>query len=59
MCIGLYAVKKSFTHSQAYKELFQAGAIEFLSNNYNAEHMLSIDDVLNDFDTLVNRKMNK
>ncbi|MBQ5989320.1 MAG: DUF3791 domain-containing protein [Oscillospiraceae bacterium] len=47
-CIIEFSRKYDITIKQAFDYLFQYKAIEFLKENYDIEHTLSLDDALDD-----------
>ncbi len=55
MCISEFAQKYSMQTKQAYLYLKQHGGISFLKDCYDAEHLLSIDDAIDDL-ALICRK---
>ena len=48
MCISAFAVSKSLSQKDAYNYLEEYKGIDFLEEFYDAEHCLSIDDVVDD-----------
>ncbi|GHT81249.1 hypothetical protein FACS1894125_1620 [Actinomycetota bacterium] len=55
MCIGWYAVSKSLGYSDSFRLLSKTGALNFLISNYEAEHLLGPDDVIEDLQVFVDR----
>ena len=47
-CVSEFAQKHNLTLKEAFQFLFQYKAIAFLKENYDIEHTLSFDDVLDD-----------
>lgn len=47
-CVNEFARSKSLTSREAYLYLFNFKGIEFIKNNYEIEHTLSFDDVIED-----------
>lgn len=47
-CVDEFAHKHNLEVKEAFQFLFQYKAIEFLKENYDIEHTLSLDDTLND-----------
>jgi hypothetical protein len=58
-CVGAFASKFSLTNTQAYAYLRRFGGIDFLIDYYAAEHTLSIDDAVNDLQTICSREGGK
>lgn len=58
-CVGAFASKFGLTNSQAYSYLRRFGGIDFLIDYYAAEHTLSIDDAVNDLQTICSREGGK
>lgn len=55
MCISEFALKYSMRTKQAYLYLKKHGGISFLKDCYDAEHLLSIEDAIDDL-ALICRK---
>lgn len=47
-CIGAFAEKFSLSNAFSYNYLKRYGGIDFLSDCYDIEHTLSIDDAIED-----------
>jgi hypothetical protein len=47
-CIAEFARRKSISIKAAFKYLYQLGGIKFLDKYYEAEHLLSFDDTVDD-----------
>lgn len=47
-CVSEFARKHGLNAKEAFRFLFQYRAIEFLKENYDIEHTLSLDDALDD-----------
>ena len=54
-CIGAFATTYNLLNSKAYLYLKQYGGIDFLFKFYDAEHLLSIDDAVNDIAVICQR----
>lgn len=48
VCVSEFANKHNLSVKKAFQFLFEYKAIEFLKENYDIEHTLSLDDVLSD-----------
>lgn len=48
VCINEFAHRHNLKIKEAFQYLFQYKAIEFLKENYDIEHTLSLEDVLDD-----------
>lgn len=48
VCVNEFARKHNLKMKEAFQFLFQHKAIEFLKENYDIEHTLSLDDALDD-----------
>ena len=48
VCIYEFAASKNLTEQQAYRYLYANKGIEFLAENYDIEHTLSLQDAVND-----------
>jgi len=55
MCISEFAYRYSLSYKNAYLYLKKHGGISFLKDCYEAEHLLSIEDAIDDL-TLLCRK---
>ena len=55
MCIGAFSARYSLGLQEGYLYLKQFGGIAFLKDCYEAEHLLSIDDAVDDLTTLCKR----
>ncbi|MDR0949668.1 MAG: DUF3791 domain-containing protein [Lachnospiraceae bacterium] len=55
MCVSEFAIKFKTEEKQAYNYLSQYGGIAFLTEHYEVEHTLSLDDAVEDM-ALVSRK---
>jgi len=51
-CVNEYAKYKAIDIITAFQYLFKHGGIEFLKEHYEAEHLLSLDDTVEDLDYL-------
>ncbi len=47
-CVSEFAVRHSLELKEAFRFLFEYKAIEFLKENYDIEHTLSLEDALDD-----------
>lgn len=47
-CVSEFARKHGLNEKDAFRFLFQYKAIEFLKENYDIEHTLSLDEVIDD-----------
>ena len=48
VCVSEFAHEHNLTVKEAFQFLFEYKAIEFLKENYDVEHTLSLDDALSD-----------
>lgn len=48
VCVNEFANKHNLTVKEAFQFLFKHKAIEFLKENYDIEHTLSLEDTLSD-----------
>ena len=48
VCINEFALSKNLTKQEAFRYLYANKGIEFLTENYDIEHTLSIQDAVND-----------
>ena len=55
MCIGAFSAHHSLHLKDGYCYLKQYGGISFLKDCYEAEHLLSIEDAVNDLTILCKR----
>jgi hypothetical protein len=55
MCISEFAERIKISDKQAYNYLSHYGGISFIRENYEIEHTLGLDDVIDDI-TLICRK---
>ena len=53
--IGAFAQRFSLTNAKAYKYLRQFKGLDFLTNHYEIEHTLSVDDAVEDITIVCNR----
>ena len=53
VCVSEFAHEHNLTVKEAFQFLFEYKAIEFLKENYDVEHTLSLEDALSDM--LVNQ----
>lgn len=58
-CVSEFAKKNKISVKAAFSYLFQYKGIEFLKENYDVEHTLSYDTVLEDLETLCRRNGGK
>ena len=54
-CVSEFAHKYNLSAREAFQYLFQFKGIEFIKENYEAEHTLSFDTVLEDLGVLCRR----
>ena len=54
-CMNEYARHNSMYVKSAFQYLLQHGGIDFLKEHYEAEHLLSIDDTVEDLSHLCRR----
>ena len=52
MCISAFAASKSLSQKEAFNYLEKHKGIDFLDECYDAEHLLSIDDTVDDLTTV-------
>lgn len=52
ICINEFAKKNKITSQEAYSYLKQYKGIEFLKENYEAEHTISLDDAIEDLEQI-------
>ena len=52
ICINDFAERFSITPKTAYQFLVKFGGIDFLLQHYNIEHTLSLDEALDDLETI-------
>lgn len=55
VCVSEFARRHNLKMKEAFRFLFQYKAIEFLKENYDIEHTLSLDDALDDMLTICER----
>ena len=55
LCIDMFAKEKNMSIKNAYIYLDKYKGIEFLKDYYEAEHLLSPDEVLEDLTVICNR----
>ena len=55
VCVSEFAKEHNLSVKKAFQFLFEYKAIEFLKENYDIEHTLSLDDVLSDMLTICKR----
>ncbi len=55
ICIHEYAAYKSITPDEAFLYLYENKGIDFLSEHYEAEHTLSLEDAIEDLDIICRR----
>lgn len=48
VCVNEFAHEHNLTAKEAFQFLFEHKAIEFLKENYDIEHTLSLEDALSD-----------
>ncbi len=51
-CVGAYAEKFNLSNAEAYAYLDKFGAVNFLIDCYAAEHTLSIDNAVDDMQSI-------
>ncbi len=54
-CVNEFARKHNISVQEAFQYLFQFKGIEFIKENYEAEHTLSFDTVIEDIGILCRR----
>jgi len=59
MCVNEFAKKYGFALPEGFDFLFQFGGIQFLKENYEVEHLLALDDVLEDLATICRKNGGK
>lgn len=47
-CVSEFAARHNITQKEAFQFLYKYGAIAFLKEDYEIEHTLSYDDVMDD-----------
>ena len=52
VCVNEFARKHNLSAKEAFRYLFQFKGIEFIKENYESEHTLSFDTILEDMDIL-------
>lgn len=55
VCVNEFAKEHHLSVKEAFQYLFQFKGIEFIKENYEAEHTLSFDTVLEDLEILCRR----
>lgn len=55
VCVNEFARKHNLSVKEAFQYLFQFKAIEFIKENYESEHTLPFDTILEDVDVLCRR----
>ena len=55
MCIGAFSARHALRLQESYLYLKEFGGIAFLKDCYEAEHLLSIDDAVDDLTVLCKR----
>jgi hypothetical protein len=50
VCVNEFATQKELSPKAAFRYLFTFGGIEFLKEHYEAEHLLSLDDTIEDLE---------
>lgn len=55
VCVNEFARKHNLSAKEAFQYLFQFKGIEFIKENYESEHTLSFDTILEDVDVLCQR----
>lgn len=58
-CVNEFAWKYHISAKEAFQYLFQFKAIEFLKENYEAEHILSLENVIEDMALLFRQYENE
>lgn len=56
MCIGAFSATHSLHPQEGYQYLKRYGGISFLKDCYDAEHLLSIEDAVDDLTVLCQRQ---
>lgn len=51
-CVSEFAARHGMTQKEAFQFLYKYGAIAFVKENYEIEHTLSYDDVMDDMLTI-------
>lgn len=54
-CVSEFAEKYSISVKEAFQYLFQFKGIQFIKENYDIEHTLSFDNILEDLEILCRR----
>lgn len=52
VCVNEFARKKAITSKVAFLYLYQHKGIEFLQENYDIEHTLSLEDAIEDMEII-------
>ncbi len=55
VCVNEFARKYNLSAKEAFQYLFQFKGIEFIKENYEVEHTLSFDTILEDIEVLCKR----
>lgn len=55
-CVGAFAERFDLSNSQAYSYLRRFTGIDFLFDYYEAEHLLSIEDAVDDLQLICKRE---
>jgi hypothetical protein len=58
-CVGAFAERFNLTNAQAYAYMRRFNGVDFLLECYDAEHTLSIDDAVEDVQTICFRNGGK
>ena len=48
VCVNEFAKRKALSAKAAFQYLYMFGGIHFLKEHYEAEHLLSLDDAVDD-----------
>lgn len=51
-CVNEFARKNNLTDQESFRYLFQFKGIAFIKENYDVEHLLDFDTILEDLDVL-------
>lgn len=55
VCVNEFAQKHNLSRKEAFRYLFQFKGIEFIKENYEVEHTLPFDTILDDVEVLCRR----
>lgn len=55
VCVNEFARKHNLSIKESFQYLFQFKGIEFIKENYDAEHLLSFDTIIEDIYVLCKR----